>query len=147
MAAGTNHGSTPPLSPEAGGFRVLSPLPDSQNRPLWRGTHMNRTQESFDTGWTFRLGEFATPPRRILSKGTTAGGFSDLAVDEIPETASPNIIESYGAGFQTSTLKARSARQGWQDVTLPHDWRIELPQAPDHPERKDYPRSWQGYFP
>lgn len=108
---------------------------------------MTRTQEEFDTGWTFHYGEFDLPPRRILSKGTTAGGFSDLAVDEIPTTAPANIIESFGPGFQTSIVKAQSKSGRWKDVKLPHDWRIELPQAPDHPEREDYPRAWQGYFP
>jgi beta-galactosidase len=109
---------------------------------------MPRTRISLDSDWKFHLGDDLARSRKIIAKGGTANGWSDLTQEEraaanVPET----IVESMGRKFQAVKLRPSSMDAEWQAVNLPHDWRLTMKPSPDHPEADDYPRSWQGFFP
>lgn len=109
---------------------------------------MARTRTSFDSHWNIHVGDDLARPRRVLAKGGSANGWSDLTVEELKEAGrTGTIVESMGDSFQVVILRPSSNDAVWEPVDLPHDWRVSKPPAPDYPEAKDYPRVWQGFFP
>ncbi|KFY84764.1 hypothetical protein V500_09027 [Pseudogymnoascus sp. VKM F-4518 (FW-2643)] len=109
---------------------------------------MLRSRTSFDTDWAIHVGNDILQPRRVLAKGGTANGWSDLTKDELEAVGGNKTnVELFGHAFQVVKLRPSKEDAAWQPVQLPHDWRISKKPAPDHPEAPDYPRSWQGFFP
>jgi len=104
---------------------------------------------SFDQGWKCHEGELQDQPKRIVAKAASSCYAAELTQDETPAGANLNVLElmTQMGGGQLDVVKWKDLGSGWEEVTLPHDWRIRKPVAPDHPVVKGYPSSYQGFYP
>lgn len=109
---------------------------------------MARTRTLFDDDWVVHVGDDIARPRRILAKGGTANGWSDLTEEELEAAGGKRTnIEIFGKSFQTVKARPLAKDAAWQAVQLPHDWRISQKPKPDHAVAPGYPLVWQGFFP
>ncbi len=76
---------------------------------------------SFDTGWKFSLGN-AAQPEKDFGRGTEYFTYYTKA-------ASIHNTGPYAPSFDDSS---------WEDVTLPHDWVVDLPYAPEASKSHGY---------
>lgn len=109
---------------------------------------MARTRISLDSGWTVHVGDDLARPRKVQAKTGTANGWSDLNKEECAAGGiGQTVVESMGPNFQAVKLRPSQCDAEWQQVTVPHDWRIGLKPSKHNAESLDYPKVWQGFFP
>ena len=87
------------------------------------GQEVQRRHQLFDDGWQFTLGH-AADPQRDFGCGTEY--FNYLTKANSIHNAGP-----YSPKFKTQMAApdAGPLGEGWHDVTLPHDWVVDLPFA------------------
>lgn len=102
-----------------------------------------REKHLFNDSWKFYYGEIGMPPKTV-KKAAAIGGYTSVLNTEkgdiVPLGAGGhhflNLIsggnEKLGMKILANT-KLDATLEGWQDVTLPHDWKTELSYEENNP--------------
>lgn len=105
-----------------------------------------RQRHALLEGWLFHRGELAEPPGRGAPKAGACGGVSDRTLDELSNRergdweVSIAELEARLDIPPPSVASPAAGLDGWEEVRLPHDWRIEQAPMADGP-------AWQAFSP
>ncbi len=119
-----------------------------------------RTKQNFDKGWKYIIGEIGPFPKTCRKSGMISGLTNSIgeelfepfagavkslqAVSEMIPMAEGDSNQSdfdFTSLFLAALPESAKTLQGWKDIDLPHDFRLEM-------GYKDDPENWiQGYIP
>ena len=116
-----------------------------------------RIQCTFDQGWTFKLCANHAEASQVLhtlgisnpnlSSNTSTGKKTKITDDTEPEQAQVTASEITSSQATTSTSSASlSSNKSFRNVTIPHDWSIELPFDPKVGGSAGYLPGGQGIY-